>query len=111
MARAAATEDTRFRPLEHHEQKNIRIEISVLTPAHKIEDIGEIEPGRHGIIVKLGDKQGTFLPQVAARMNWNALEMLEHCARDKAKIGKDGWKDAELYIYEALVFASAPGKE
>ena len=111
VARAAATEDTRFRPLEHHEQKDIRIEISVLTPAHKIEDIGEIEPGRHGIIVKLGDKQGTFLPQVAARMNWNALEMLEHCARDKAKIGKNGWKDAELYIYEALVFASAPEKE
>jgi hypothetical protein len=27
-----------------------------------------------------------------------------HCAQDKAGIGWDGWKDAELYVYEAIVF-------
>ena len=26
------------------------------------------------------------------------------CAQDKAGIGWDGWRDAELYVYEAIVF-------
>jgi MEMO1 family protein len=104
VAKSAAIEDTRFKPLAHEEYHNIQIEISVLTPARKITDIGEIIPGKHGILIKKGPQQGTFLPQVASRMNWNALEILEHCARDKAKISADGWKDAEIYIYEALVF-------
>ena len=30
-------------------------------------------------------------------------EFLGHCARDKAGIGWDGWKDAELYTYQTEV--------
>lgn len=103
-AKSAATEDTRFKALAHEEYHDIRIEISVLTPARKITDIGEIIPGKHGILLKKDQHQGTFLPQVASRMNWSVLDMLEHCARDKAKIGADGWKEADIYIYEAIVF-------
>jgi AmmeMemoRadiSam system protein B/AmmeMemoRadiSam system protein A len=104
VAKSAAVEDTRFKPLAHEDYHDIQIEISVLTPARKIDDISEIIPGKHGILLRKDKHQGTFLPQVASRMNWSALEMLEHCARDKVKIGADGWKDADLYIYEALVF-------
>lgn len=105
VAKSAAIEDTRFKPLVHEEYHDIQIEISVLTPARKITDISEIIPGKHGILIKKGQQQGTFLPQVASRMNWSVLEMLEHCARDKVKIGADGWKEADIYIYEALVFS------
>ncbi len=108
VAKSAAIEDTRFKPLAHEEYHDIQIEISVLTPARKISDIGEIIPAKHGILIKKDQQQGTFLPQVASRMNWSTLEMLEHCARDKAKIGADGWKDAEIYIYEAIVFSDKP---
>ena len=32
------------------------------------------------------------------------ISVLSHCAQDKAGIGWDGWRDAELYVYEAIVF-------
>jgi MEMO1 family protein len=108
VAKSAAIEDTRFKPLTHEAYHDIQIEISVLTPARKISDIEEILPGKHGILIKKDQQQGTFLPQVASRMNWSAIEMLEHCARDKAKIGTDGWKDADIYTYEAIVFTDKP---
>ena len=37
-------------------------------------------------------------------VNWTKEEFVGHCAQDKAGIGWDGWKSAELYVYEAIVF-------
>ncbi|TCO04982.1 AmmeMemoRadiSam system protein B [Natronoflexus pectinivorans] len=105
-ARAAATEDNRFSAIVPEDFNKISVEISVLTPPKMIDNIDLIIPGKHGILIKKGSQQGTFLPHVAKKMNWNTLEMLEHCSRDKAKIGKDGWKKSEIYIYEAIVFKS-----
>jgi hypothetical protein len=105
MAIAAATEDPRFYPVKKEEIPGLEIEISVLTPLKKIENIDEIELGKHGIYIKKGYRAGTFLPQVATGTGWNKEEYLGHCARDKAGIGWDGWKTADIYIYEALVFS------
>jgi MEMO1 family protein len=104
MAAAAATQDYRFPPVEPAELSKIEIEISVLTPMNKISSINEIEMGKHGIYIKQGSRSGTFLPQVAKETGWSKEEFLGHCAQDKAGIGWDGWKDAELYTYEAFVF-------
>ena len=49
-------------------------------------------------------RSGTFLPQVADETGWTREEFLGHCARDKAGIGWNGWKDADLYVYQAEVF-------
>lgn len=70
----------------------------------KIKSIDEIELGKHGIYIKKGNRSGTFLPQVANETHWTKEEFLGHCAQDKAFIGWNGWKDADIYIYEALVF-------
>ncbi|MDZ7740610.1 MAG: AmmeMemoRadiSam system protein B [Bacteroidota bacterium] len=104
MAIAAATHDSRFSPVDAREMEDIEIEISVLTPMKKIASIDEIELGRHGIYIKKGNASGTFLPQVADKTGWTSEEFLGHCARDKAGIGWDGWKNAEIYTYEAIVF-------
>ena len=104
MAIAAATEDHRFPTVEKDEMSEIDLEISVLTPLKKIDSIDEIEMGRHGIYIKKGFATGTFLPQVAVETGWTREEFLGYCARNKARIGWDGWKDADIYIYEALVF-------
>ena len=63
-----------------------------------------MELGKHGIYIKKDYRAGTFLPQVATQTGWSKEEFLGHCARDKAHIGWDGWKDADVFIYEALVF-------
>ncbi len=104
MAIAAATRDPRFPPLTIQELSDAEVEISVLTPLHKIASIDEFELGKHGIYIRKGYQSGTFLPQVATGTKWTKEEFLGHCARDKAGIGWEGWKDAELYTYEALVF-------
>lgn len=104
MAIAASTQDHRFTKVEVDELNDIDIEISVLTPLKKINSIDEFELGKHGIYIKKGYNSGTFLPQVAHSNKWTKEEFLGHCARDKARIGWNGWKDAELYTYEAIIF-------
>ena len=104
MARAAAFEDPRFMPVTRNELEDIDIEISVLTPMRRIKSLDEFQLHKHGIYIKKGYRSGTFLPQVADEVNWTKEEFVGHCAQDKAGIGWDGWKDAELYVYEAIVF-------
>ncbi|MDT8393606.1 MAG: AmmeMemoRadiSam system protein B [Bacteroidales bacterium] len=104
MTVAAATRDYRFSKVKKEEFGDIDLEISVLTPMRKIESVEEIELGIHGIYIKKGSNSGTFLPQVATETGWTLEEFLGHCARDKARIGWEGWKDADVYIYEAYVF-------
>ena len=61
--------------------------------------------GTDGLYLRRNGRSGTFLPQVAAETGWSREEFFGHCARDKAGIGWDGWRDAELYVYQALVIA------
>jgi len=96
--------DSRFDKIKKKELKYMEIEISVLSPLKSIKSIDEIELGKHGIYIKQGLNTGTFLPQVATKTGWTKEEFLGRCSRDKAGLGWDGWKTAELYTYEAVVF-------
>ncbi len=106
MAVASATQDYRFDAVTLAELVSVDIEISVLTPMHKINNVKNIRLGTDGIYIKKGSRSGTFLPQVASETKWDLEEFLGHCSRDKAGIGWDGWKDkdAEIYVYQAFVF-------
>ncbi len=104
MTLAAALNDRRFAPVEASELQYISIEVSVLTPLHLIESIDEFQLGIHGIYMSKGGKSGTFLPQVAESTGWGKEEFLGRCARDKAGLGYEGWKEADLFVYEAIVF-------
>lgn len=109
MAIASSTQDNRFPPVDPTEVSGISIEISVLSPMKKISSIDEIVLGKHGIYIKKGSHSGTFLPQVATGTGWSKEDFLGHCSRDKAGLGWNGWKDAEIYIYEAAVFSEKDG--
>jgi AmmeMemoRadiSam system protein B/AmmeMemoRadiSam system protein A len=100
---SSAFEDPRFTPLTHREYKNTDIEITVLGPLKKISNINEIVLGRHGIYIKKGQMAGTMLPQVATENGWTVEQFLGFTSRDKAGLGWDGWKDADLFIYEGVV--------
>ena len=104
MAREAAFGDPRFFPVRKDELERIEIEISVLTPMKRIGSADEFTLGKQGIYMEKNGRGGTFLPQVADETGWTKEEFLGHCAADKAGIGWDGWKTADLYTYEALVF-------
>jgi AmmeMemoRadiSam system protein B/AmmeMemoRadiSam system protein A len=105
MVISAATHDYRFTPVQPDELSDIEIEISVLTPLNKINSINDIILGKHGIYIVKGLNTGTLLPQVPEKYGWSVEEFLGYCARDKAGIGWNGWKDAYIYTYEAIIFS------
>lgn len=104
MALSAARHDHRFMPVTEEELDEIEIEISVLSPLKLIHDVSEIKLGIHGVFIRQGSHTGVFLPQVATETGWSLDEFLGHCARDKAGIGWEGWKDADIYTFTATVF-------
>ena len=103
MAVSAAFSDPRFPALSRSEAPRVDIEVSVLSPLKKIASVDEFKLGRDGIYMIKGSRHGTFLPQVAEETGWDTEEFLGHCARDKAGIGYDGWKSADLYTYQTEV--------
>ncbi len=111
MTISAATRDHRFTRVSLDELDELEIEISVLSPMKKIDSIDEIEMGKHGVYIKKGLSSGTFLPQVATETGWSKEEFLGHCARDKARIGWNGWKKADIYVYQAYVFEESEFEE
>jgi len=102
-ALSSAFEDPRFPPLSKEEYKKTDIEITVLGPMKKINSIKEIILGKHGIYIKKDYRSGTMLPQVATENGWTLEQFLGYTSRDKAGLGWEGWKDAEIYIYEGVV--------
>jgi AmmeMemoRadiSam system protein A len=103
MSISSANMDHRFSPITYDDLKNLKIEISIISPLKKVENIEEIILGVHGVYVKGPMGNGTLLPQVAIKNRWNAEEFLGYCSRDKAGLGWDGWRSAEVYIYESLI--------
>jgi AmmeMemoRadiSam system protein A len=105
MAIAAATEDPRFRRVTPDELKDIDIEISVLSPMRRIKDVGEIEVGTHGILMRRGMYQGVLLPQVATEYKWDRETFLMHTCL-KAGLDPEDWKDPGtiIEIFSAEVF-------
>lgn len=104
---ASAVMDQRFDTITPEELPGLSVEISVLSPLKRIISPAEIELGRHGIYIRKGWSKGTFLPQVATKYHLSMEEFLGRCSRDKAGLGWEGWKDAELYTYEAIIINSA----
>jgi AmmeMemoRadiSam system protein A len=105
MAAAAAFEDPRFPPVTEGELPDLELEISVLTPLHRIRDAAEIEVGKHGIYMKKGWASGLLLPQVATEYGWDRETFLKYTCQ-KAGLPGNAWKDknTEIYIFSADVF-------
>jgi AmmeMemoRadiSam system protein A len=106
MAIAAATQDLRFPPVTSDELKDIKIEISVLSPRKKINDWKEIRLGKDGVVIQKGNRSGTFLPQVATETGWNLEEFLSQLCSQKAGLPSNCYKDTDtnIYIFQAQVF-------
>ncbi len=101
----AAFNDLRFSPLQKNEWEDIDLEISILTPLKKIDDVLEIKIGIHGLYIKKGYNTGLLLPQVAVEYDWDRTTFLEHACY-KAGLPKNAWQstDVEIYVFSAEVF-------
>jgi AmmeMemoRadiSam system protein B/AmmeMemoRadiSam system protein A len=95
----AAIHDLRFPSVKYEELKDIEIEISVMTPFEKVSDLGEIEVGKHGLIIKKGFYQGLLLPQVPTEYGWDKETYLQHLCL-KAGLDPQSYKDKDVLIYK-----------
>jgi AmmeMemoRadiSam system protein A len=104
VAAKAALDDPRFSPLTRTELDHAALEISVLSPLHKIHSVEEVKVGTHGLMLELGSCRGVLLPQVATEYGWNAVEFLEAVCR-KSGLHRLAWKepDAEISVFSAEI--------
>jgi AmmeMemoRadiSam system protein A len=104
LGRAVADSDPRFAPVTPHELAALTIEISALTPEREVRSVGDVEVGRHGLIVERGRHRGLLLPQVATERGWDVETFLAHTCL-KAGLPADAWQhDARILIFEAEIF-------
>jgi uncharacterized protein len=102
-ARAAAFEDARFYPVTIEEARQLKIELSVLSPPAPIS-AEEVEVGRHGLLISLAGLRGLLLPQVPTERNWDRITFLEQTCR-KAGLPPDAWqRGALIEAFTAEVF-------
>jgi len=101
----AATKDPRFLPIQKDELSDVDIEISVLSVPKKVQDISEIEVGKHGIIVSKGVNSGLLLPQVPLEWGWDLETYLKHGCLKAGLDEKALETGAEIEIFTAQVFS------
>jgi len=105
IAISSATRDPRFYPMKEADLDDFSLEISVLSPLKKIEDLAEIEVGKHGIYLEKGYYRGVLLPQVATEHGWDRDTFLKQtCIKAGLPPEAAEAEDTEIYIFSAQVF-------
>jgi MEMO1 family protein len=109
-ARNAAIRDPRFLPVQPNETGKIKIEISVLTvpkplPFNSPEDLlAKLQPGKDGVVLELGGRGATFLPQVWEQLP-DKVDFLNHLS-EKAGCAPGDWRKpgTGVLIYHVEAF-------
>lgn len=109
-ARSAALRDPRFPPVTGDEATKLHIEVSVLTVPEPLafrspdDLLVKLQPRRDGVVLKIGERGATFLPQVWEQLP-DKIEFLNHLAA-KAGCAPSAWrgKDVSVSIYHVEAF-------
>ncbi len=107
VAVSAATEDPRFFSLTLSELEETRLEISVLSPLRRVIDLSQIEIGKHGLLIRAGERQGLLLPEVPVHRGWDLDTFLANLCYKAGLPPNFPLTQAALYTFTALVFAES----
>ncbi len=100
----SASRDPRFPALEKSELEDLTVEVSLLSPSHKVPGPEAIRVGIHGVVLSKSGRGAVFLPQVAPEQGWDRDTMLDHLAR-KAGLSTDAWRQGATFeVFTAQVF-------
>ncbi len=101
---SAAFDDPRFVPISLDELPEATFEISVLSHLARVDDVENVEIGRHGLLVEQHGRRGLLLPQVAVACGWDREEFLRRTSI-KAGLDPEAWRaGAHVWVFEAVVF-------
>jgi len=102
-ARTAAFGDNRFSAVTKQEAPLLEVELSILSPSRPIP-AGDVEIGRHGLLISWHGQRGLLLPQVAIEHHWDRKTFLEQTCR-KAGLPADAWLNgAAIEAFTAEIF-------
>jgi hypothetical protein len=116
---SACSRDPRFPPVRPEELKNIKVEVSLLTPPAEIrvkrpkECVEHVKIGEDGLIIQRSFAKGLLLPQVPVEWGWDSEEFLCQCCL-KAGLMPDAWlqQGTKVFKFQAEVFSEEkPGGE
>lgn len=100
-----AAHDPRFPELEAGELPGLVVEISVLSPLHRVPGPEAIRLGTHGVVLRKDGRGAVYLPQVATETGWDLETFLSHLSV-KAGLPPDGWRHgARFEVFTAQVFS------
>ena len=109
-AGAAALEDPRFAPVRAPELPHLSVEVSILSVPEPLDGppedrAGQVEVGRHGLIVEARRSSGLLLPQVAVEQGWTPREFLDGTC-EKAGLRREEWRHPHTQVrrFHAEVF-------
>jgi AmmeMemoRadiSam system protein A len=98
-ALAAALADPRFPAVTAEELDELTLEITLLYPMQQVESPDEIQIGRDGVLMRVGEKDGAlFLPQVPLDQGWDLEDTLVQLCR-KAGLPDDAWQNPGTRFY------------
>ena len=109
-ARSAAVDDPRFPPVAPAELDDLEIEVSVLSVPRRLEYdspeelLGKLRPGVDGVVLVVGGRRATYLPQV-----WEKLpepEVFLSRLSQKAGLPPSAWQspEATIQVYQVEAF-------
>lgn len=112
-ARNAALSDSRFPPVSPGEVGQLAIEISVLTPpqplafASPAELLQELKPHEDGVVLQIGERSATYLPQVWDQLP-DKVDFLDHLA-EKAGCSRSDWRrpGTTVLVYHVEAFSES----
>lgn len=101
----SAFRDPRFLPVRGDELRDLEYEVSVISSFRRVVDLGQIQVGQHGLLLRKSSHEGLLLPQVAIEQNWDRRTFVEQTAL-KAELDPQDWQhpDADLFLFSAEVF-------
>ena len=109
----AASDDPRFPPLKEKELDNVEIEISVMTPLRLVQDYRSIRLGTDGVVIRDGNDQAVFLPQVAEETGWTLDQFLGNLCL-KAGLERDAFRRSrtmQFHVFQAQVFSEKESRK
>ena len=114
-ARSAALSDPRFSPVTAREVDGLKLEISVLSEPKRLwfkspdDLVQKLQPGVDGVILRIGDRMATYLPQVWEQLP-DKIVFLDSLA-EKAGCNPSDWRkpEAAVFLYEVESFKEPEG--
>lgn len=103
LTQHAAFADPRFSPVKAPEVDKLQIEISVLGPLVRLENLSQVKIGTHGLYVRHGKRSGLLLAQVAVEQEWNTDEFIKQTCV-KAGLSPELWQSYECFFFEQIEF-------